>query len=234
MFSKKLEDLIQAALQDGVLTEQEKAAIMKRAQEEGEDKDEVEIYIQSLIQKKTQEQEELPMWVESMISEIIEASNKMEVEDGEILFHSDYKEIDKDLYDKLMRQGEGEWLKYNKYDNSYKYDKKYDYYFTMMNKLDTLYGDIPKVRKFITEQKKKELEALSNAFLNNIDSYKKESSSKRKVLEISEAEKCLNTIKKSYGTMPESQSLISEYQNKIEKIKSSLGYKFAYIGNKLS
>ena len=55
MFSERLENLIKAALQDGVLTDQEKASIVKRAQAEGEDIDEVEIYIQSLMQKRQQE-----------------------------------------------------------------------------------------------------------------------------------------------------------------------------------
>lgn len=55
MFSERLENLIKAALQDGVLTDQEKAAIIKRAQEEGEDINEVDIYIQSLLQKRQQE-----------------------------------------------------------------------------------------------------------------------------------------------------------------------------------
>ena len=55
MFSEKLENLIKVSLQDGVLTDQEKASIIKRAQTEGEDIDEVEIYIQSLKQKRQQE-----------------------------------------------------------------------------------------------------------------------------------------------------------------------------------
>lgn len=55
MFSDRLENLIEAALQDGVLTDQEKASIVKRAQAEGEDIDEVEIYIESLMQKRQQE-----------------------------------------------------------------------------------------------------------------------------------------------------------------------------------
>lgn len=55
MFSKKLEDLIKASLQDGLLTDQERLAILKRAEQEGEDPDEVAIYIQSLMQKSQQE-----------------------------------------------------------------------------------------------------------------------------------------------------------------------------------
>ena len=55
MFSEKLEKLIQSSLQDGILTDQEKAAIIKRAKAEGEDIDEVEIYIDSLLQKRQKE-----------------------------------------------------------------------------------------------------------------------------------------------------------------------------------
>lgn len=55
MFSERLEKLIEAALQDGQLTEQEKASIIKRAEAEGEDINEVDIYIQSLQQKRQQE-----------------------------------------------------------------------------------------------------------------------------------------------------------------------------------
>lgn len=55
MFSERLEKLIEAALQDGQLTEQEKASIIKRAGAEGEDLNEVDIYIQSLQQKRQQE-----------------------------------------------------------------------------------------------------------------------------------------------------------------------------------
>ena len=54
MFSEKLEGLIQASIQDGILTDKEKQAILKRAIAEGEDPSEVEIYIDSLIQKEKQ------------------------------------------------------------------------------------------------------------------------------------------------------------------------------------
>ena len=56
MFSKELENLIEATLMDGVLEENEKAALVKRAQREGVDLDELEIYIQSILQKRKQEQ----------------------------------------------------------------------------------------------------------------------------------------------------------------------------------
>ena len=55
MFSERLEKLIQSCLQDGILTDQEKTAIIKRAKAEGEDIDEIEIYIDSLLQKRQKE-----------------------------------------------------------------------------------------------------------------------------------------------------------------------------------
>lgn len=58
MFSKEMEALIEAALQDGVLTDQEKTVLLKRAQREGIDVDELDIYIQSLLQKRHQDEAE--------------------------------------------------------------------------------------------------------------------------------------------------------------------------------
>ena len=55
MFSKELENLIQATLEDGILEDNEKAALIKRAQREGVDLDELEIYINSLLQRRQRE-----------------------------------------------------------------------------------------------------------------------------------------------------------------------------------
>lgn len=52
MFSKEMEELINATLEDGVITDQEKAVLIKRAQKEGIDVDELDVYIQSLLQKR--------------------------------------------------------------------------------------------------------------------------------------------------------------------------------------
>lgn len=49
MFSARMEALISASLQDGVLTEQEKAVLKKRAEKEGEDWDEVEMIIEARL-----------------------------------------------------------------------------------------------------------------------------------------------------------------------------------------
>lgn len=57
MFSKELESLIQATLEDGVLEDYEKAALVKRAQAEGVDLTELEIYINSILQKRQKEKE---------------------------------------------------------------------------------------------------------------------------------------------------------------------------------
>lgn len=55
MFSPELENLIQATLEDGVLEDYEKAALVKRAQAEGVDLTELEIYINSILQKRQKE-----------------------------------------------------------------------------------------------------------------------------------------------------------------------------------
>lgn len=55
MFSKHLEDLIQATLQDGILEDYEKEALLKAAKAEGVDPSELQIYINSILQKRSQE-----------------------------------------------------------------------------------------------------------------------------------------------------------------------------------
>ncbi|MBR5639915.1 MAG: hypothetical protein IKW83_09145 [Muribaculaceae bacterium] len=51
MFSPELNNLIEASLTDGVITEQERAVIKKRALLEGVDPDEVDIYLDSRLQQ---------------------------------------------------------------------------------------------------------------------------------------------------------------------------------------
>lgn len=55
MFSKELEALIQATIVDGRLDEKEKSALANRAQKEGVDLVELDVYINSLLQKRQQE-----------------------------------------------------------------------------------------------------------------------------------------------------------------------------------
>lgn len=58
MFSKELENLIQATLEDGVLEKYEEEALIKRAQAEGVDITELKIYINSILQKRQKERKE--------------------------------------------------------------------------------------------------------------------------------------------------------------------------------
>lgn len=51
MFSKELEEIIEAALADGVLTEKERAVLHKRAQAEGVDADELDIVLDGRLAK---------------------------------------------------------------------------------------------------------------------------------------------------------------------------------------
>ena len=52
LFSARLEALINSALQDGILTEKEKAILKKRAEAEGEDWDEVEMIVNARLAEK--------------------------------------------------------------------------------------------------------------------------------------------------------------------------------------
>ena len=54
IFSARLEMLIKSALQDGILTEQERAIILRRAEKEGEDPDEVEMIIEARLAEMKQ------------------------------------------------------------------------------------------------------------------------------------------------------------------------------------
>ena len=78
MFSKELENLIQATLEDGVLEEYEKAALVKRAQAEGVDLTEMEIYINSILQKRQKEfDKEKKAKIEKIVQEKKEAFGRV-------------------------------------------------------------------------------------------------------------------------------------------------------------
>lgn len=57
MFSEELKQLISAALTDGIITEQERMAIKKRAQKESIDPDEIDVYLDSELQKINMEKQ---------------------------------------------------------------------------------------------------------------------------------------------------------------------------------
>ena len=58
MFSEDLQKLIEASLVDGVITDQERAVIRKRALLEGVDPDEVDLMLDAEVQKLRQKQQE--------------------------------------------------------------------------------------------------------------------------------------------------------------------------------
>ncbi|MBQ2177349.1 MAG: hypothetical protein II453_20640, partial [Alphaproteobacteria bacterium] len=72
MFSKELEEVIEAALADGVLTDKERAVLHKRAQAEGVDPDELDVVIDGRL-AKTKKQED---WLRSIPPKTID-SNKV-------------------------------------------------------------------------------------------------------------------------------------------------------------
>ena len=57
MFSKELEEVIDAAIADGVLTDKERAVLHKRAQVEGVDPDELDVVIDGRLAKKKKEED---------------------------------------------------------------------------------------------------------------------------------------------------------------------------------
>lgn len=57
MFSKELEEVIEAALADGVLTDKERAVLHKRAQAEGVDPDELDIVIDGRLAKMKRQED---------------------------------------------------------------------------------------------------------------------------------------------------------------------------------
>ena len=78
VFSARLEALISSALQDGIITEQEKAILKKRAEAEGEDWDEVEMIINSRL-AEVKEKTMSPQKEESTIIEKSESVDPKKV-----------------------------------------------------------------------------------------------------------------------------------------------------------
>lgn len=77
MFSKGMQDLIDMVLEDGVLTDQGKAVLIRRAEKEGIDIDELDLYIQSQMRKRQKEalNEEIKMDQQSKMGSIKKCPN---------------------------------------------------------------------------------------------------------------------------------------------------------------
>ena len=275
MFSERLENLIKAALQDGVLTEQEKASIIKRAQAEGEDIDEVDIYIQSLVQKKQQELAKEAQEAETtrivaqkkerearMASELEEqkqrdsimrkcpvcgeripalsnvcphcqhviTGNKTDEKMMELM-----KKITEASADRFFNfyctdfefhvhfiysEEEYKKLRNNPGINIYRFRNSRnelgswnyttEYLDSLIVELENLYGELPKVQGFLSEQKRKIMTLCSNTIIKEM----KQNNDKLK------AELALNFFISQFGSMPEAQELISEQQRMLEESKS--------------
>ncbi len=244
MFSERLEKLIQAALQDGILTEQEKKAIIKRAEAEGEDINEVDIYIQSLMQER---QQKLAQEVQEVETKRIVAQKKereariaTEIEEqkqrdvlmrkcpvcGEIIpaltnvcpgCHHVIKSYDSD------KEAMELMSKILKASNDLEVDWFGEFntneecckdYFPMLAELESLYGELPKVQQFLLDEKKKRLKKLSEGFESVIEDNLFDASDRRIA-----AEAYLKTIINEYGSMPEAQALIPDCKKKLEKCR---------------
>ena len=72
MYSEKLEELISLVLSDGILTEQKRDIIKRRAEKEGEDVDEVMMIVESRLQKQTPQFTETELYREETHSEPVE------------------------------------------------------------------------------------------------------------------------------------------------------------------
>lgn len=154
-----------------------------------------------------------------MMKKITAASERMRVNSkGEIYLDEKENKITKDEYDRLVK----EWkdkpnirfssINWGKNDITYYWYESFDYYFPLLAELEKLYGDLPKVQGFLLEQKKKRLSILSNEFIKklNADDYNN----------VVKAEQIMHSIISSYSSLPEAQTLIAGYQEKVEERKS--------------
>ena len=74
MFSPELEKLIEITLADGILTEQEKNVLAKKAAEEGVDLDQLSVYLQYIMQQRQEDENKKRMQAQQ---ELEEASRKL-------------------------------------------------------------------------------------------------------------------------------------------------------------
>ena len=80
MFSDELKQLIEAAVTDGKVTEKEMKVIARRAEAEGVDMDELEIYIDSRIQSRGMEGDSITLTVNRLF-DYLEKAKKINTEE---------------------------------------------------------------------------------------------------------------------------------------------------------
>jgi len=80
MYSEQLEQLIKSVLADGVITEKERAVVHKKAEAEGVDLDDIDVYLDGLLVQQTQkalEEERQGHWlVQYDMNELVPVSKR--------------------------------------------------------------------------------------------------------------------------------------------------------------
>lgn len=149
MFSKELQQLIEASLFDGVLTDQERAVIRKRALLDGVDPDEVDVLLEAELQRIRQKQEETVAKVKKCphCGEIIPALTGVCPSCGYVINtqSQDNKEL-MDLVNEMEKELED--LKSGSTDNP---DEQIAAIDTYRRKARMLYGDNKKVQYLLAE-----------------------------------------------------------------------------------
>lgn len=148
MFSEELSKLIEASLVDGVITDQERAVIRKRALLEGVDPDEVDVMLDAEVQKIRKKQEEAVTKVKKCPScgEIIPAMTAVCPSCGHVVDarnDSDLNQYMEKLEGALVKLKEGGAVSYN---NKVRTELE-----SMIRQGKALYGDNKKVAYLITE-----------------------------------------------------------------------------------
>lgn len=149
-FSKQLEEVIEAALADGVITEKERAVLHKKALQEGVDPDEVDVVIDGRLQQMQNEVDKAKQKVRKCPScgEIIPAMTAVCPSCGQVIDTSnpDNKALQKymnKLEDALVKLKENGASKYN---NKVKAELE-----GMIRQGRSLYGDNKKIAYLISE-----------------------------------------------------------------------------------
>ncbi len=149
-FSKHLEEIIEAALADGMITEKERAVLHKKAQQEGIDPDEVDVVIDGRLQQKYNEVEAAKQKVRKCPScgEIIPAMSAVCPNCGQIIDIS--KTEDKALQE-LITKLDDALVKISNDPGAEKDEKKVASLNRLIKQAKRLYGNNKQVNQILQE-----------------------------------------------------------------------------------
>ncbi|MCI6801816.1 MAG: leucine-rich repeat domain-containing protein [Prevotellaceae bacterium] len=150
IFSARLEMLIKSALQDGILTEQERAIILRRAEKEGEDPDEVEMIIEArLAEMKQSTSPSEP----NIKSESVSSTPKPNVENGgsyeDLLNKKKYEDL---LNKKKKELDDAKKVAYDSGANLLKYNTLHKEYTELLAAMKGGAGSISEVLRRVEEE----------------------------------------------------------------------------------